>query len=65
MADVDPFAEFEQVEEKKVDGQAPQAISNYIEEERQKLQKVSSFSQLKDCFPAEFQETAEKAFYKR
>jgi len=62
----DPFAEFEQVEEKKLQADlAPEVITNYIEEERSKLMKVESFEQLRDCFPAEIQEKAEKDFRKR
>jgi len=62
----DPFAEFEQVEEKKIDEQeAPQAISNYIEEERRKMNKAASFEQLANLFSEEHQEQAEKDFQKR
>jgi len=62
----DPFAEFEQVEEKKLhESEAPQAISNYIEEERKKMNKAASFSQLKDYFPESHREKAEEHFVKR
>lgn len=61
----DPFAEFAQVEEKKLEGEAPKVVSSYLEEERKKLEKAASFSELKDCFPKEFQARAEEQFYKR
>jgi len=62
----DPFAEFQQVEEKKLEGEvAPEAITNYIEEERSKLMRAESFEQLKECFPVELQEKAERDFRKR
>jgi predicted transcriptional regulator len=62
----DPFAEFEQVEEKTLEASdAPQAVSNYLKEERQKLEKVSSFSELRACFPEDVQKAAEEAFHQR
>merc|ERR1712130_643076 len=61
----DPFAEFEQVEEQKVEGDAPTAVSKYLEEERKKLTKAASFSEVKNFFPPEVQEKAETHFYKR
>jgi len=61
----DPFAEFEQVEEQKVEGDAPTAVSKYLEEERKKLKKAASFSEVKNFFPPEVQDKAEAHFHKR
>ena len=61
----DPFAEFSKVQEQKLDGNQPKSVNAYLEAERKKLEKASSFSELKDCFPADFQQIAEEQFYIR
>lgn len=67
MSDFDPFAEFDQVEETKikVSSDSAPAILNYLEQEQEKRKKEASFSNIKDCFPSEFQAEAEVNFNKR
>jgi len=66
MAD-DPFAEFQQVEEKKVEleDNPPEAVSNYLEKERKLLERPSNFNHVSKCFAPEFRPTAEKHFMQR
>jgi hypothetical protein len=62
----DPFGEFQQVEEKKLEAtDAPNAVSNYFAKEREKLEKPESFNILAGSFRPEFRETAEKHFQQR
>ena len=66
MSEHDPFAEFEQVSEKKiVQGAEPEAVKQFFEQEQKKTVKPNNFSQLQNSFPPERQEKAEKDFLQR
>ena len=62
----DPFAEFEQVSEKKIEqGAEPEAVKQFFEQEQKKTVRPNNFSQLQNSFPPERQEQAEKDFLQR